>query len=109
MQGSDRPRCTYCGVAVSRKVSPRSSAELGGEVTYPFTIDHVLPKSQGGPMNTENACVACEPCNTKRGDMPLLAFILSLGSKAVLSTAAAIAMERRAVAFVNRPVGKPRR
>ncbi len=32
------------------------------------TVDHIIPKSQGGPLTEENAVYSCVPCNQKRGD-----------------------------------------
>lgn len=56
--------CQYCG------------AELPGSQ---LTIDHVIPRAQGGGSRWENVTTACEPCNHKKGDrtpreagMPLL-------------------------------------
>lgn len=31
------------------------------------TLDHVIPKSQGGPNNLGNLVLSCEPCNAARG------------------------------------------
>lgn len=43
------------------------------------TMDHVMPKSRGGPAEWTNAVVACQPCNNRKTDrtpdeagMPLL-------------------------------------
>lgn len=43
------------------------------------TMDHVMPKSRGGPAEWTNAVVACQPCNNRKADrtpdeagMPLL-------------------------------------
>lgn len=33
-----------------------------------LTIDHVLPRSRGGPTSWENCVVACEPCNGHKAD-----------------------------------------
>ncbi len=46
----DRHRCAYCG-----------SAER-------LTIDHVLPKSRGGPDTWENLVAACTLCNNRKGN-----------------------------------------
>lgn len=46
----DNNRCQYCG-------STRS-----------LTIDHVIPKSLGGEDTWENLVVACEPCNSRKGN-----------------------------------------
>lgn len=55
-------RCQYCG---------RKDLQL--------TIDHVIPKSKGGPDSWDNLTTACKPCNTRKGSrtpeeagMPLL-------------------------------------
>ncbi len=45
----DGYRCMYCG----------SSRNL--------TIDHVIPRSQGGGDTWENLVTACEPCNRRKG------------------------------------------
>lgn len=31
------------------------------------TLDHVIPLARGGSHTTDNLCVACSPCNTKKG------------------------------------------
>lgn len=35
--------------------------------TKSLTIDHILPKSQGGQTTWENIVAACNPCNRKKG------------------------------------------
>ena len=32
------------------------------------TIDHVMPKSRGGPDTWENLVAACTPCNNRKGN-----------------------------------------
>jgi len=49
----DHYACQYCGVQPGR-------ANL--------TIDHVLPRSQGGETRWENVVTACGPCNRRKGD-----------------------------------------
>lgn len=39
------------------------------------TLDHIVPKSKGGPWKKSNMVVACEPCNNKRGDMDYQEFL----------------------------------
>lgn len=60
----DKYTCQYCGVKKSRK---------------DLTMDHIHPKSQGGPTSWENCTTACFKCNTTKADrtpreakMPLL-------------------------------------
>ena len=45
----DGHRCQYCG----------ASAE---------NIDHVIPRSKGGPHSWDNVVAACRPCNTAKRD-----------------------------------------
>jgi 5-methylcytosine-specific restriction endonuclease McrA len=33
------------------------------------TLEHVRPRSRGGPTLIENLKISCEPCNSERGDM----------------------------------------
>ena len=48
----DRHRCQYCG----------SERHL--------TVDHVVPRSKGGPDTWDNLVTSCAPCNRKKGDRP---------------------------------------
>ena len=47
----DGHSCQYCGVEGVR-----------------LTVDHVLPRSRGGPSSWDNAVTACAPCNLRKGD-----------------------------------------
>jgi 5-methylcytosine-specific restriction endonuclease McrA len=49
----DEGRCSYCGRMLMRNEA---------------TIDHVVPKSRGGADGWTNLVLACEPCNTRKGD-----------------------------------------
>ncbi len=48
----DEHRCQYCG-----KRLPASQ----------LSLDHVMPKSRGGPSSWTNVVAACNPCNTRKG------------------------------------------
>jgi len=48
----DQLKCQYCG--------RRQQAEA-------LTIDHVIPRSQGGNTNWSNCVLACAGCNRKKG------------------------------------------
>ena len=50
----DEHSCQYCGVEGVR-----------------LTVDHVLPRSRGGPSSWDNAVTACAPCNLRKGDRSL--------------------------------------
>lgn len=34
----------------------------------PLTVDHIIPKSKGGPMTLNNLQPMCQKCNTKKGN-----------------------------------------
>jgi len=60
----DKYRCQYCG-------DHRHAADL--------TLDHILPRAQGGESTPQNLVTACVPCNQRKGNrtpeqarMPLL-------------------------------------
>jgi 5-methylcytosine-specific restriction endonuclease McrA len=43
--------------------------ELSGKVKFTeLTLDHVVPKSQGGKTNWTNVCTSCKDCNSQKGD-----------------------------------------
>lgn len=48
----DEYKCQYCNTLLSRQNS---------------TVDHVIPKSQGGKTNWENCVISCHYCNRKKG------------------------------------------
>jgi 5-methylcytosine-specific restriction endonuclease McrA len=43
--------CQYCGTARGT-----------------LTVDHVIPRSKGGPSTWENIVACCVPCNRRKGD-----------------------------------------
>jgi 5-methylcytosine-specific restriction endonuclease McrA len=49
----DRNTCQFCGEQFS-------SGEL--------TLDHVMPRSRGGPSSWENLVACCYQCNNRKGD-----------------------------------------
>jgi 5-methylcytosine-specific restriction endonuclease McrA len=48
----DAHQCQYC----HRKLPPRD-----------LNVDHVIPRSRGGPDSWENLVVSCRPCNLRKG------------------------------------------
>jgi hypothetical protein len=46
----DGAHCAYCGR------------------TGDLTLDHVIPRSQGGPNDARNLVMACNSCNSSKGD-----------------------------------------
>lgn len=52
----DKSRCQYCGVLTSRK---------------DFTLDHVIPRTDGGPTTWSNVVTCCFACNQRKGSRSL--------------------------------------
>lgn len=59
-------KCCYCGCEMTEQRNYKNSS----------TIDHVIPKSKGGPDHLDNYVIACFSCNTKRGITPANQFYI---------------------------------
>ena len=55
-------RCAYCGLG-------------DWEDATRFNVDHVRPRSRGGPTNIRNTVWSCQPCNQKKGNRPVEEFL----------------------------------
>ena len=51
-------KCAYCG-----------------KTDIPLEIEHIVPKSKGGPNRVSNLTLACTECNRKKGNKPLEQFL----------------------------------
>lgn len=62
-------KCAYCyrEMILEGPSNRRQKSNLA-------TIDHVIPKSEGGPLSYENTVAACSKCNNKRQTIPALEF-----------------------------------
>ncbi|MGK7875108.1 MAG: HNH endonuclease [Xenococcaceae cyanobacterium] len=69
----DKHQCQYCG---NRKQ---------------LTLDHVIPRSKGGKHSWDNVVIACEPCNSHKGDRTPQQAGMSLNTKPKAPTHPAIA------------------
>jgi 5-methylcytosine-specific restriction endonuclease McrA len=56
----DGTKCFYCNVKLNFETA---------------TIDHLIPKSQGGSDNLDNLVLACHGCNINKGSKSLDEFI----------------------------------
>lgn len=52
----DNYECVYCGENFDKKV---------------LTLDHVIPKSKGGPNTWDNLVTSCKKCNNEKADLTL--------------------------------------
>ena len=64
----DGGRCVYCGVETRRL---RKGVSRAPDLA---TLDHVVPRSMGGPLRADNLVLACQACNNARGVMDAEAF-----------------------------------
>ena len=64
----DEGRCVYCGIPARQ---PGRGVKRAPDLA---TLDHVVPKSFGGPLNRDNIVLACSACNNERGTMDAQAF-----------------------------------
>ena len=62
----DGNACVYCG---------RPRLGHGKDKSNPMTLDHIIPKSEGGGPAPTNLLTACLNCNTRRGSMSLVEFV----------------------------------
>lgn len=68
----DNHTCHYCGIVLP-------APELLPELNYPehgnhLTLDHIIPRSEGGGNNVYNLVTACFECNNERGDREYIEF-----------------------------------
>ena len=52
----------------------RKCAYCGAE-NVPLQVEHIHPKSKGGTNRISNLCIACEPCNIKKGTQDIQVFL----------------------------------
>jgi 5-methylcytosine-specific restriction endonuclease McrA len=64
----DGGRCVYCGMHARR---PGRGVKRAPDLA---TLDHVVPKSFGGPLSRDNLVLACSACNNARGTLDADAF-----------------------------------
>lgn len=57
--------CVYCARAL----------RFDGDKVDLLTVDHVIPKTKGGPDRWDNWAAACPTCNTAKGAMDLPDFL----------------------------------
>ncbi|MBW4582068.1 MAG: HNH endonuclease [Tildeniella nuda ZEHNDER 1965/U140] len=53
-------KCTYCNIE-----------------NIPLQVEHIHPRSKGGSNRISNLCLACKPCNLKKGDQNIRDFLSS--------------------------------
>jgi 5-methylcytosine-specific restriction endonuclease McrA len=64
------PRDAHRRKITRRAVFARDSwtCQYCGGVRGTLTLDHVIPRSRGGPSTWDNIVTCCAPCNRRKGD-----------------------------------------
>ena len=62
--------CAYCGVTML----PMS---VKGKEHIRATVDHIVPRSKGGPDEILNTLAACQRCNSAKDDLSVEEFVVS--------------------------------
>jgi 5-methylcytosine-specific restriction endonuclease McrA len=92
-------QCTYCKVE-----------------NVPLQVEHIQPKAKGGSNRISNLCLACEPCNLKKGTQDIKDFLskkpdllrqIQLQAKRPLRDAAAVNSTRWALFNRLKQTGLP--
>ena len=87
-----------------------------GKTDVPLEIDHIHPRSKGGSDRISNLTLSCRPCNEKKGNRPVEAFLAKrpellsrvlAKAKAPLRDAAAVNTTRRALFESLKQTGLP--
>jgi 5-methylcytosine-specific restriction endonuclease McrA len=59
----------YQILSEASKIALKGNTHNKGKVrTSELTLDHVIPKSQGGKTTWANVCACCKECNSKKGN-----------------------------------------
>lgn len=72
----DGDLCFYC--ARELLFLPRYSARQHEALPNIATIDHIIPRSEGGTAHIDNVVLACAPCNKRRGARPAGQFLAEM-------------------------------
>lgn len=74
----DKGKCQYCE---NERSEFRKAIQRGTPKKSLLTLDHVIPRSKGGPSTWTNVVTACRWCNEEKGDMLLEDLSWKLASK----------------------------
>ena len=92
-------RCSYCG-----------------KEGIPLQVEHIQPHARGGSDRVSNLCLACKPCNTRKGTQAIAEFLkkkpevlkrIQAQAKAPLKDAAAVNAARFALLEQLKRLGLP--
>jgi 5-methylcytosine-specific restriction endonuclease McrA len=70
---SQNGKCAYCSTEMTMQLNKPNTC----------TLDHIIPKSQGGPSTIFNLLGVCFRCNNLKNDMPVVMFLKLLPENVV--------------------------
>jgi hypothetical protein len=71
--------CVYCGKKPLHLI-PADKKKTKKDLHSLATVDHIVARSNGGdPYDERNVCVACHPCNNRKGSRSVNEFIDASG------------------------------
>ncbi len=77
----DHFTCQYCGYLCTTRRFSQTELKRKPKLHYQLpSMDHIHPKSKGGPNTWENTVTACRKCNGKKSDFLLSDIHLKLRS-----------------------------
>jgi 5-methylcytosine-specific restriction endonuclease McrA len=92
--------CAYCGATGVHRTGS----------TPPLQIEHIVPKARGGSNRVSNLALACEPCNTAKGNKTATEFMhpeVQAQARRPLKDAAAVNASRWALYRQLQATGLP--
>jgi len=66
-------QCAYCGKTTRDTDTGRVIYLMTKE---PLQVEHIRPRAKGGTDRVSNLCLACEPCNKKKGTQDIKDFLV---------------------------------
>jgi 5-methylcytosine-specific restriction endonuclease McrA len=75
--GAEYQQGTLAGYEVREYVLHKWQRQCAycGKSEVPLQVEHIQPKAKGGTDRVSNLCLACEPCNQKKGTKEIAVFL----------------------------------
>src|SRR5579859_1013960 len=77
ISGAEYQQGTLAGYEVREYVLEKWQRKCAycGKGNVPLQVEHMVPRAKGGSDRVSNLCLACEPCNKKKGTQDITAFL----------------------------------
>lgn len=74
----DNYTCFYCLTNMQESYERWRAGNAKRMHVRGLTVDHVIPRSKGGPFSKENLITSCYACNNARGNRPFEEYLAEL-------------------------------